>query len=106
MRELAIHAELPGVIDGVPSIVANNYRAKVGIEARDAVWTEVAGAIAGVELLVDEEMLAAGAYVRGGEDKSTGKLPLNIDVPLMGQRIAQIAGDGFNRSERIGNGRG
>src|SRR5258708_20330479 len=103
VRELAVHAELPGVIDGVASVVANNHRAKVGIETCDAVRTEVAGTIAGVELLVDEEMLAAGAHVCGREDESTGKLALNIDVPLMGHRIVQIAGDGFNSDERISN---
>src|SRR5258708_32715137 len=106
VRELAVHAELPGVIDGVASVVANNHRAKVGIETCDAVRTEVAGTIAGVELLVDEEMLAADAHVGGRGDESTRKRALDIDVPLMGQRIAQIAGDGFNGGERIRNSRG
>src|SRR5260370_36517169 len=95
VRELAVHAELPGVIDGVASVVANNYRAKIRIEACDAVWTEVAGTVAGVELLVDEEMLAAGAHEGGREDKSTRNYALIIAIPLFVRGTGTMCGVGI-----------
>jgi len=47
-----------------PPLSRTTTEPKLGLRRADAVWTEVAGTVAGVELLVDEEMLAAGAHVR------------------------------------------
>src|SRR5882757_688817 len=102
MRELAIERQLSGVIDRVPAIGSHKNWAEIRIHTDElAVRVKLAGA--GVEVLIDEEPLAAGSNIRSSENEITREFALNVQVPLMRQRIAQIAGnraDGTRRTSR------
>src|SRR6266436_9409048 len=102
MREFAIERQLPGVIDRVPAIGSHKNWAEIRIHTDD-VAIRVKLAVAGVEVLIDEEPLTPGSNIRSSQDEITGEFTLNVQIPLMCKRIAQITGnraDGTRRTRR------
>src|SRR6267378_7692090 len=104
VRELAIDGQLSGVIDRIPAISSHKDGAEIGIEADYvAVGIELAGA--GIEILIDEETFAACSNICERQDEIAGEFALNVEVPLMGKRIAQVAGNRANGTRGAGGGR-
>ncbi len=93
---------MSGVIDRVPAIGSHKNWAEIRIHTDEvAVRVKLAGAR--VEVLIDEEPLASGSNIRSSQDEITGEFTLNVQIPLMCKRIAQITGnraDGTRRTRR------
>ncbi len=102
MRELAIERQLSGVIDRVPAIGSHKNWAEIRIHT-DKVAVRIKLTGSGVVVLIDEKTLAPSSNIRGSENEITGEFTLNVQIPLMRKRIAQIAGnraDGTRRTRR------
>lgn len=105
MRELAIQGELPGVIDRIAAVVSNDNRAKVVVQPRNAAGSRISTAIPWIKFLTGEQVLPTRADISRRKDKSTRQLSLDVQVPLVSQRIAQVARDSIDRREGIRSGR-
>src|SRR5258708_24549137 len=96
--------EYAGVRDRTPAISSHKDGAKIGIDADYvAVGVELAGA--GVESLIEEETFAACSNICERQDEIAGEFALNVEVPLMGKGIAQVAGNRANGTRGAGGGR-
>ena len=73
--ERTLNEKLTRVVDGVAAVRARGHRAKIGVLAKR------------IELLIDEEVLASRSDIRGGSDQAAWERALNVEIPLMSQRI-------------------
>src|SRR6267143_5437367 len=88
MLERTLHQELTGVVDGIAAIGTGCDGAKIRVLPE------------GIKLLIDKEMLAARADISSRGDESAWERPLNVQVPLMRQRIEKMGRDRGNGAER------
>src|SRR6267143_3142557 len=84
MRKGALQLKLAGVVNGVAVIGARGYTpAKIRIIKE------------GIHVRVDEEMLSTSTDVSGGEQKTAGELPLDVEIPLMRERVRKMGVHGY-----------
>jgi len=75
------------VVNGVAVIGARGYTtAKIRISKE------------GIHVRVDKEMLSTSTDISGGEQKTAGELPLDVEIPLMGERVQKMGIDGYDKA--------
>jgi hypothetical protein len=79
MRKGALQLKLAGVVNGVSVIGARGYTpAKIRVSKE------------GMHVRVNEEMLSTSTDICAGKQKTAGELPLDVEIPLMGERVQKM----------------
>src|ERR1700735_5436347 len=106
-REICVETpfdlKLCGVVPRVSTVGPNEDFTEVRILKYNVEILVVANAR--IEILVDEQSFSPGTHIRCRDNQLARQFPLNVQVPLLGHGVLQVALHGLNCAKRVRGGR-